>query len=108
MKKFFIVLMIIAFAMTSFAQADKKTVRKKPSIAVQKKLQFYKLMAGEEKAILEKYIECLNTVDTLEGIKVCNNKKREMFTKLRRAIIPKNKQKAQRRAMPQQPKPEKK
>lgn len=61
-------------------------------------------MATEEKTILEKYITCLNTVDSDEGLQVCNNKRREMSGKLRQiASPPANRQKAQRGAVPQQP-----
>ncbi|PLX70038.1 MAG: hypothetical protein C0603_03625 [Denitrovibrio sp.] len=99
MKQIIIILMIVAVAMTSFAQTDQKTMAKKPSLAIQKKLQFFKIMATEEKKILDRYIICLNTVDTDKGIQVCNNKRREMIGKLRQRASLVNNNNAKKGAM---------
>ena len=108
MKKLIITIMIVAVAMTSFAKVGDKTVKKKMNPQVQKQLKYFKLLANEEKNILDKYITCLNTVDTGKGIQVCNQKRREMAGKLRQISSPAHRQKAKKQANIKQPIIEKK
>jgi len=84
MKRIFIVFMVLV-ASVAFAQTDTMAEKTKPSLSFMRQVQYFKLMADEEKKILDQYVRCLDTVDTMKGLQVCQNKKNELMVRLRKS-----------------------
>jgi hypothetical protein len=78
MKKFVLFFVAGLFSFSVYA-ADK------PKDVDDKMISYYKILAKEELKIIEKYIDCLDSVNNKKGVQLCNRKKGEMLNKLRKS-----------------------
>lgn len=87
MKKLLIVFIALLFAVSAFAQSGSYNLSKR-ELGTLRKIKFYKIVAAEEQKILSVYINCLNKVNTENGLMACNNQKKQLAMRLRSVLSP--------------------
>lgn len=91
MKKILIVFIVVLFAMVSFAETAKTAPAKPaaangPDLQFEKRVQFFKMAAGEEMKLLTDYSKCLDTVKTKPELESCISKRKTAALELRKHL----------------------